>query len=176
MISSRKVGNQFGYSKKDTKENLGSCNNMEELLNKLIEKGWKPFGITCTDFIKGTGLECIPSYCFNPHPHMWFPWWTRKYHRPSLRQIASKESWLWQFCIANHLLKKYSDLWDDDEYIIWRWQNWMDWKTTDWEYIDENYDSDIYHQDESYQRWLIESSLKDESELEDFLLNSIKID
>ena len=72
MTSSRKVGNLFGYSKKDTKENLGSCNNMEELLNKLIEKGWKPFGITCTDFIKGTGLECIPSYCFNPHPHMWF--------------------------------------------------------------------------------------------------------
>ena len=150
-------------------------NNLEQLLNSLIEKGWKPFGITCIDFIKGTGLECIPSYCFNPHPHMWFPWWTRRYHRPSLRQIVSKESWLWQFCIANHLLKKYSDLWDDYEYVIWRWQNWMDWKTTDWEYIDENYDSDIYHQDESYQRWLIESSLKDESELEDFLLSNIVI-
>lgn len=78
---------------------------LEELLNSLIQRGWKPFGITCTDFIKGTGLEWIPSYCFNPHPHVWFPWWTRRYHRPSLRQIVSKESWLWQFVCEDRLIE-----------------------------------------------------------------------
>ena len=143
---------------------------MEELLNKLIEKGWKPFGEDRIDKI-----NWLEQYVWNWNWGCWSEknsYWRWK----STRQITSKESWLWQFCIANHLLKKYSDLWDDDEYIIWRWQNWMDWKTTDWEYIDENYDSDIYHQDESYQYRLIESSLKDESELESFILDNIKID
>lgn len=125
---------------------------MEELLNKLIEKGWKPFGITCTDFIKGTGLECIPSYCFNPHPHICFPWWTRKYHRPSLRQIASKESWLWQFVCENMLINKKWFYWD--EYCI----------AEHCEYTPKY-----------YKFRLIESSLKDESELEDFLLSNIKV-
>ena len=154
MTGSRKVGNPFGYSKKDTKENFGSWNNMEELLNKLIEKGWKPFGITCTDFIKGTWLEWIPSYCFNPHPHMWFAWWTRRYHRPSLRQIVSKESWLWQFVCENRMIN-----------IPW-YKNiirqWVDTKRHKY-----------YGKD--YRYWLCESSLKDESELEDFLLSNIVI-
>ena len=158
MTSSRKVGNLFGYSKKDTKENLGSCNNMEELLNKLIEKGWKPFGITCTDFIKGTGLECIPSYCFNPHPHMWFAWWTRKHHRPSLRQIASKESWLWQFVCENEMVKGCNT----SEYYI-----------NYWRFNKENFTECWYLREYEYR--LIESSLKDENELEDFLLQNIKV-
>ena len=89
----------------------------------------------------------------------------------TFRDIVSKESWLWQFCIANHLLKKYSDLWDDWEYIIGRWQDWKDCKTEDWEYIDDNRDSDIYHQDDSYQYRLIESALLDEDKLEDFILD-----
>ena len=141
-------------------------NKLEELLNSLIEKGWKPRGY---------------ENCIRLNADWWYIISMEDENRSieldkSIRDLTAKESWLWQFCIANHLLKKYSDLWDDYEYIIWRWQNWMDWKTTDWEYIDENYDSDVYHQDESYQRWLIESSLKDESELEEFLLNSIKLD
>ena len=138
---------------------------MEELLNKLIEKGWKPFW---TDNKVFKVLRTKNNWWY-------FDWWFWNEICFSLREIVSKESWLWQFCIANHLLKKYSDLWDDDEYIIWRWQNWMDWKTTDWEYIDENYDSDIYHQDESYQYRLIESALCDEDKLEEFLLSNIKV-
>jgi len=138
-------------------------NDLEQLLNSLIEKGWKPFWYNTIDniLIEWDNYKFISRGCYS--------------FITNIKLLVSKESWLWQFCIANHLLKKYSDLWDDDEYVIWRWQNWMDWKTTDWEYIDENYDSDIYHQDESYQRWLIESALKDESELEDFLLYNIVI-
>lgn len=158
MTSSRKVGNLFGYSKKDTKENLGSCNNMEELLNKLIEKGWKPFGITCTDFIKGTGLEWIPSYCFNPHPHMWFAWWTRKYHRPSLRQIVSMESWLRQFVCNNDMVDK-KKIWI--YYEMFLEENWIDAKN--------------YRPFSLVERLIIESALCDEDKLEEFLLNSISL-
>ena len=132
---------------------------LEQLLNSLIKRGWKPFGITCTDFIKGTGLECIPSYCFNPHPHMWFPWWTRKHHRPSLRQIVSKESWLWQFVCENEMVKWY----DTSEYYInYRRFNKEDF--TECRYLRE------------HQYRVIESALKDESELEGFLLNNIKVE
>lgn len=130
---------------------------LEELLNKLIEKGWKPFWITCTDFIKGTGLEWIPSYCFNPHPHMWFAWWTRKYHRPSLRQIVSKESWLWQFVCENGMAKDVSPQ-------ILMWQRVADKELS--KFIWYNY----------YEYRLIESALCDENKLEEFLLNSIKLD
>ena len=133
-------------------------NNLEQLLNSLIEKGWKPFGITCIDFIKGTGLECIPSYCFNPHPHMWFPWWTRKYHRPSLRQIVSKESWLWQFVCENKLITNSIKMREAREHDIDDYSNIL-----------------IMYDPYEYQYRLIESALKDESELEDFLLSNIVI-
>ena len=136
-------------------------NKLEQLLNNLIEKGWKPFGITCTDFIKGTGFEWIPSYCFNPHPHMWFPWWTRKYHRPSLRQIVSKESWLWQFVCENKMGKKM------EKNHRWIWIN---------SWAKSAYQSYPIYTMERYEYRLIESSLKDESELEDFLLSNIKVD
>ena len=138
---------------------MGKKSELEQLLNNLIEKGWKPFGITCTDFIKGTGLECIPSYCFNPHPHMWFPWWTRKYHRPSLRQIVSKESWLWQFVCENEMIKGF----DTSEYY-----------TNYRRFNKENFTECRYLREYEYR--LIESSLKDEMDLERFLLDNIKID
>jgi len=132
---------------------------LEQLLNSLIEKGWKPFGITCTDFIKGTGLECIPSYCFNPHPHMWFPWWTRKYHRPSLRQIVSKESWLWQFVCENGMIPKENH---ERVYDVSWWEYWVDCK------------AQIISREPEYR--LIESALCDEDKLEEFLLNNIKVE
>ena len=130
-------------------------NKLEQLLNTLIQRGRKPFGIICTDFIKGTGLEWIPSYCFNPHPHMWFPWWTRKYHRPSLRQIVSKESQLWQFVCENGMVKK-----NKSDFQWWKQKDEFIWDVRD---------------KSEYQYRLIEASLKDESELEDFLLSNIVI-
>lgn len=137
---------------------------LEKLLNKLIEKGREP------RWNYRDNAEICGEYdMFIRFNHDWS---TVK----SFRELVSKESWLWQFCIANHLLKKYSDLWDDWEYIIGRWQDWKDCKTEDWEYIDDNRDSDIYHQDDSYQYRLIESALCDEDKLEDFLLSNIKIE
>lgn len=140
---------------------------MEELLNKLIEKGWKRKG---KEKIEKATIRLSESWQVyfgtEEHPYL---------YADTLRWITSKNSWLWQFCITNHLLKKYSDLWDDWEYIIGRWQDWKDCKTEDWEYIDDNRDSDIYHQDDSYQYRLIESALTDEDKLEDFISQNIKI-
>ena len=67
--------------------------------------------------------------------------------KKSLRELVSTDSWLWQFVCDNRMVE-YKNYWVDTE--IW--------------------------QDEQYQYRLIEASLKDESELEDFLLNSIKLD
>lgn len=38
MTSSRKVGNRFGYSKKETKENLGGWNNLEKLQELFTDR------------------------------------------------------------------------------------------------------------------------------------------
>ena len=68
----------------------------------------------------------------------------------SLRELVSINSGLWQFVCENCLQ-------------VWEFNN------------REKNGKDLYT-DIYYEYWIIESSLKDESELEDFLLNSIKID
>ena len=105
---------------------------LEQLLNSLIEKGWKPFGDENVKEIRiysDMDMECI--------------YWKKKsdFYYFSPRKITSKESWLWQFVCENKLLKP-------DHMKQYNW----------------------------YEYRLIESSLKDESELEDFLLSSIKLD
>lgn len=126
---------------------------LEELLNKLIEKGWKPFK---WKDIKRANNEWW-FVCF-VHKSKKRPWLSDVSHR----ELVSKESWLWQFVCNNKL------------------QN-----TTDWEYerrlkkaSDCWWDGSEYNtkNDGWYEYRIIESALKDESELEDFLLNSIKLD
>ena len=117
---------------------------MEELLNKLIEKGWKPFWYNTIDniLIEWDNYKFISKGCYS--------------FITNIRLLVSKESWLWQFVCENGMIK-------GDEWIYWH-KNWgriSDLRTHDYEF--ENF-------------WLIESSLKDESELEEFLLKSIKLD
>ena len=77
-----------------------------------------------------------------------------------LRQLTSKESWLWQFVCENGLLdvnKKY-----------------------EWEYWTQSYKRNWEEYTHEFSRWcenyrLIESALKDEDELDKFLLDNIKI-
>ena len=82
-----------------------------------------------------------------------------------LRQLTSKESWLWQFVCEMSVHNNYNkDKWEiltwkkfeDDKYQINWYSNW-------WWYIQD------------YEYWLIESALKDEEDLEKFLLDNIKI-
>lgn len=119
---------------------------LEELLNKLIERGWYPF---CDNNVKeikiysDMDMECI--------------YWKKKsdFYYFSPRKITSKESWLWQFVCENKLenpkeRKQRSDL---DEYNKWY----------------------VKYSTKFYEYWLIESALRNESELEQFLLDNIKV-
>ena len=119
---------------------------LEQLLNSLIEKGWKPRWLL-------NEIEYI--HAFNDVNQWWRveisygEYWYYK----ALRQIVSKESWLWQFVCENKLYSR-------QVYV---------WLTNIEGFNDEFGDND-------YQFRLIESALKDESELEDFLLSNIKVD
>ena len=123
-------------------------NKLEQLLNSLIEKGWKPRWLL-------NEIEYI--HAFNDVNQWWrveISYGDHWYYK-ALRQIVSKESWLWQFVCENGMVE---DKWE------------IRYKADENNDInDANYMSEFYY-------WLLESSLKDDSELEDFLLNSIKID
>ena len=120
-------------------------NKLENLLNSLVEAWWKPRWLL-------NEIEYI--HAFNDVNQWWrveISYGDHWYYK-ALRQIVSKESWLWQFVCENKLFPKN------------RW------------YKRENDEGNglIYYCDE-YQYYIIESSLKDESELEDFILDNVKI-
>ena len=78
----------------------------------------------------------------------------------TLRELVSVDSGLWQFVCENGMVNT-NDSPEENAINYWRY-NKKD--LTEWWYM------------RNYQYRLIESSLKDESELEDFLLQNIKID
>ena len=114
---------------------------VEQLMNKLIEKGWRPFNKDIKEFFTLNEFTC---------GYRWE--WTN--HLRTIRAIVSKESWLWQFVCENGMVKK---------------------SRISREYFDTLWWCRITFRDENMAFWLIESSLKDESELEDFLLSNIKV-
>lgn len=117
---------------------------LENLLNTLIKKGWKPFwdehihwaikAMYYVRFLRGRENSDREIY---------------------LRELVSKESWLWQFVCENRLV----------------------------EYIDCAYckyiqnDEEIWYETQSndYRYRLIESALCGEDKLEQFLLDNIKV-
>ena len=121
---------------------------MEELLNKLIEKGWKPFGMWKKRKVFARWDKTVS---FSYQDDEWIEFYTYL-----IRDVVSKESWLWQFVCENKLWK------DIDEEKYWH-------KKTPKMSELRSYD---YHFEE-YR--LIESALQDESKLEDFLLDNIKV-
>jgi len=121
---------------------------LEQLLNSLIEKGWR--------------IE-NPNARISDVKYMYWLRELRIVYETDLRDVVrqypirflvSKESNLWQFCVKNEMIKA---IWSEIEIK----------NLNEWYWV---------VRDTDYQYWLIESSLKDESELEDFLLNSIKLD
>jgi len=121
---------------------------LEQLLNRLIQRGWKPRWI----------------------PHLRNAYYTTKYisfskrtifwltfYEKSIRALVAKESWLWQFVCENGMRPKRP--WYEEH--IWQ----RDGKT--------NWDRCILENE--YQYYLIESALCDEDKLEDFLLSNIKV-
>ena len=144
---------------------------MEELLNKLIEKGWIPFGIygnwdldweriCIEEQDEYTNEYRLKVYWINVD-YVEFNWLCDENKhfsdRFSLREIVSKWSWLWQFVCENGMVDKKSERYY--KCFITPYED-----ANDYEVL-----SDLEYR-------LIESSLKDESELEDFLLQNIKIE
>ena len=120
-------------------------NKLEQLLNSLVDAWWKPRWLL-------NEIEYI--HAFDDVNQWWrveISYGDHWYYK-SLRQIASRESNLWQFVCENGMI----ELWRKEK----KWLTPERLRVFDWE----------------YQYRLIESALKDESELEDFLLNSIKLD
>lgn len=127
---------------------------MEELLNKLIEKGWKPFGKWKKRKVFARWDKTVS---FSYQDDEWIEFYTYL-----IRDVVSKESWLWQFVCENGMVDKQH--WYIEELKWWKADDDEEWHDN-WE---ERYSTE-------YQYWLIESSLKDESELESFILDNIKV-
>ena len=120
---------------------------LEKLLNKLIEKGWKPFEREKTLHIK----------IYDCDLNVYFDWWFMNEDKKSFRELVSKESGLWQFVCKNGMIKKNSN---DDKYNSWQ----------------KNMYNSYLKRDRAYAEYrLIGSALCDEDKLEKFLLDNIKI-
>lgn len=118
---------------------------LEELLNKLVEKGWRPFGKEYERYVHW----CL-IYKYKEKPGVFSIW----QYPTTYRELCAKESWLWQFCVDNEMIKiKYRDR----------------------RYYNEDTHLDKVCFDDGYYYRIIEASLKDESELKDFLVNNIEI-
>jgi len=129
---------------------------MEELLNKLIEKGWKPFE---NDKIHSFEIIYVTWKILNIVAKRW-RWQVNKHY--SIRDICSKSSWLWQFVCENHLY--IYKIWENKNFIQDHFKN---------EYNECCYQ---YLWDKScYEYYLLESALCDEDKLESFILDNIII-
>ena len=162
---------------------------MEELLNKLIQRWWKPFGIEWIKEFHLKAYECErwTNKIMIKHFEWFFtdwirtsdhPWdiWTRMYVVYWLKHITAKESWLRQFCLENNLVKLIEnpnknkcprDRMSEEEFRMWEYNV----------YYSFSNKKDIHKRYEqgSLTYWLIESALCDEDKLEKFLLDNIKI-
>lgn len=130
---------------------------LEELLNKLIEKGWKP---RWEEEIKNCQIgedfyerKFIGDTVWFYEDDRWTPQWL---FTKSLRELVSKESGLWQFCIKKGIVDGMQCRNERNKYY-------------EFEMADDVYTG------KGYEYRLIESALKDESELEQFLLQNIKV-
>jgi len=124
-------------------------NKLEQLLNNLLKAWWKPFNRNKTLHI---------TY-YDKCKWMNYKWihldgWFMNEESRTLRELVSIDSGLWQF-VCEKWYNKYKK-----EY--WRWYTKYNTKAEYWDEWD-------------YEYYLIESSLKDENELEDFLLQNIKV-
>lgn len=131
---------------------------LEELLNKLIEKGWTKkahhlYGLPNKPFVRRVkdSIHWVEFY--------YYEWWDNEAKLVkiySLRDIVSVDSGLWQFVCENKL------------------ENPKEWKQRT--NLDEDGREYVKYSTKFDEYRLIESSLKNEDELEQFLLDNIKIE
>ena len=124
-----------------------------ELLNELIRKWWKPRWKIDMEFMYMLWDKEHPIYT------LFFKWWASwvisAIEQHHIRELVSKESWLWQFVWENgyNLYKKNYFHWFSKYGLKWEY-----WDTSDFEY------------------YVLESALCDEDKLEEFLLENIKVE
>ena len=129
-------------------------NKLEQLLNSLVKVWWKPYWIS-----RVKNVTLLNRYVsFSKRTILWI-----EFFEYTLRSLASKESWLWQFVCENWMIKKKWEYRAKRRHLHW------------WEH-DEDVYHDISYTKNDYEYYIIESALKDESELEDFLLSNIKVE
>ena len=124
---------------------------LEELINKLIEKGWKPFNVD----VKIKRAKCFHSVHFIVRWLVNFVLDGYAEATVPLRELCAKESWLWQFACKNEMANiKYCDRRCYD--------------------VDRHLDKACFDNDYEYR--IIQSALCDEDKLEEFLLENIKVE
>ena len=130
---------------------------LEKLLNSLIQRGWKPWGIDPEN------IELFNLNIDRKNIHIWYMDYDtpeeEKYEQEfkTFRELVSMESWLWDFVAKNKL-------YDDTEFN----------KIVDymWEECDRQR-PEYWINDPSYR--LVKSALIPEQELAKFLLENIII-
>ncbi len=126
---------------------------LEELLNKLIEKGWRPFDV-----------KWISEYFFESVPvGLYRLCWKKPdydYNVYSKRDLVSKESGLWQFVCNNWMIPEDRKC-HERVLDLTFWPNWPD--------VSAQMCS------RNYEYWLMSSAICDEKYLEQFLIENIKI-
>ena len=123
---------------------------LENLLNILCKKGWKPFW-------RETKHELSSWVVYDTIDIKWkgdIRVIDRRHHH--IRELVSKESWLRQFCVENKLVK------EDDGHVSIIINVYKDYESI----VDGWWD---------YHYWLMICSILDESDLEQFLIDNIKI-
>lgn len=131
---------------------------MEKLLNQLIAKWREPFWASCNS-VSENNFETITTYVFDTKP-MFCIWWVRKYKKVCLRQIMSKESWLWQFVCKSGLITKHKTV--------------HDFMIKHITYSDENFCWWCSMEDPEY--YLMICAIKEDYQLWKFLIDNIRID
>ena len=138
---------------------------LANLLQRLIEKGWKP----------RWEYDTLMGYWQSRWKKIFCFWvlWEVNY---SLRELVSKESGLWQFVCENNLIQTehwyFIDNWERAKNVFYK----IDTYDEEWDVIqtwDMEWDKFIWINEYEYR--LIESALCDEEDLEKFLLDSIKV-
>ncbi len=136
--------------KKEKKADLEQL--LSKLLNDLLRMWWKPFNRD-----KTLHIDCYDKCKWLNYKWVHLDGWFMNEESRTLRELVSIDSWLWQFC-------------EKEKLLIW-FSFRMRAKNPDWEW---RWDIEYFWQD--YQYRLIETSLKNEDELEQFLLDNIKVD
>jgi len=139
---------------------------LEELLNKLIKKGWKVYH---RNYNKCVNVWRNCAY-FMYRDEYWRPMSDKSFF---LRELVAKESWLWQFVCENGMTTlqiEYNNRKTPERWVRYHWNKHSNVIQEDERLTKER------KRNENYEYRLIESALCDEDKLEEFLLENIKVE